>query len=525
MDIRNVRGRAIACAALLALAVPLAQAASITIGLPVTPTSMDPHFHQVSANTSPLSHVMEPLVELDPAKGVLPALAVSWRSVGDKVWDFKLRPNVKFHDGSPFTAKDVIFTYKRVVTVPNTPASFGVYVRGIESMIEVDPLTLRIIMKEPDAEFLVGISQILIMSHIAGAGPAPEGKTTQQMNSGNGVIGTGPYKFVSFTPNDRVVLAANPQYWGKRPPWESVTLKVVPNGAARAAALLSGEIDVALIPGENVDTLKANPKVSTIAADTVCFTYLALDQNAKAATVTGTDGRNPLRDPRVRKALSVAINRDAISRSLLPGLSKPAAELGWPTLFGASADARPDPYDPAQAKRLLAEAGYPNGFGITLATTSGLYLKDAEMAQAIASMWTRAGVQTKVDTMASTVFYARRNKLEHSAYLTFFCNYNGQLSYPIRLLSATRDVPKGYGTVNVSGYSNPKLDELIRTAMSTVDDGKRKALVQQASKIVRDETQVLSIVLLRYPYGVRQGLTFRPRADTFVTAMQVDPKK
>jgi peptide/nickel transport system substrate-binding protein len=251
-----------------------------------------------------------------------------------------------------------------------------------------------------------------------------------------------------------------------------------------------------------------------------------MDQHAQTPGVVDAGGRNPLTDLRVRKALSLAINRQALADRTLSGLAEPAAELGSPSLFGANPDAVPDPYDPAGAKSLLAEAGYTEGFGIKLATPNGLYASDTQLAAAIASMWTHAGIRTDVDSMPGSVFYARRNKLEFSAYVTFYCDYNGQMSYPLRLLSMTRDLGHGYGQVNVSGFSDTKLDSTLVQALQTLDDNARRKLVQEASRyVLRDKYQILPIVRLRYAYAVRPGLQFRTRLDTFLTAMQVSPAK
>ncbi len=510
------------CAAFL-LALP-ALAADLTIGVPITPTSMDPHYHNVSQNISPLSHVLEPLVFVEGTKDLSPALAVSWRAIDDKTWEFKLRPGVKFHDGSDFTAEDVAFTLRRVPKVPNPLASSTIFTRSIAEIIVVDPMTVHLKTIYPDAELPVNMSQLLVLSHKAAAGPAAEGKTTQQLNAGEGLIGTGPYKFVGFTPGERVTVTANRNYWGKAPMWDNVTLKVITSDATRTAAVLSGEIDAAMVPGESLDRLKASPNVKVTTGDTCFFVYLAMDQFEKTATVTGTDGRNPLRDPRVRRALSLAIDRNAISQRVLLGLAKPTAELGPASIFGTTPGVTPDPFDLDQARKLLAEAGYPQGFGITLHTPSGVFVGDTQIGQAVAAMWTRAGVKTTVESVVSSQFYSRRNNRDYSAYATNFCPYTGQMSYSVRLLGMTRDLPKANGTINVSGYSNPQVDRLITEALATVDDAKRAALVQQASKIVvKDEHAVLSLVQLGYVYATKKNLTLRTRMDTYLTAMQITP--
>ena len=498
------------------------RAADLTIGLNVTPTSMDPHFHYVSQNGSPLSHVLEPLVAMEGDRTLSPALATSWKAIDDTTWEFSLRKGVKFHDGSDFTAADVVFSYKRVLVVPNSPSSYAIFVKSIETTTVVDPYTIRFKTKVPDAELPINLSQVFILSAKAAGGPAPEGKTTAQLNAGDGLVGTGPYRFVSFVPNDRMVVTRSNTYWGKAPAWDTVTMRVIAQDSSRAASMMTGEINAAIVPGEAVDALKANPKVKVVVADACFFTYLALDQHEPSPTITGTDGKNPLKDPRVRKALSLAINRQAIAERVMSGLADPAAELGSSTLFGATPDAKPDPFDLEQAKKLLADAGYAKGFGITLHSPKGLFPSDAQLAQAIASMWTRAGVRTEVEAVPGSTFYSRRNKLEYSAYVTNACPYIGQMSYSLRILAMTRDMEKGNGQINVSTYSNPKIDALLTQAFGTIKDDSRAKLVQEASKIAMQEDRpVLAIIRHRYAYAVRSDLAFRPRIDTFLTAMQI----
>jgi peptide/nickel transport system substrate-binding protein len=443
--------------------------------------------------------------------------------VDDTTWRLDLRRGVKFQDGSDFTADDVIFSLKRVPKVPNSPSSAEIYIKSIVSMTAPDPYTIIFKTAAPDPSLPEGLTQILIMSHIAGNGPAPEGKTTAELNAGNGLVGTGPYRFVGFVPNDHLTVAAFPEYWGGKQPWDRVTMRFISEEGARTAAVMAGDIDVTSLPGDDLDAIRKNPRLAITVGDTGQFTYLALDEHEKTPGITGTDGVNPLRDPRVRKALSLAINRQGIADRIMYGLAAPSAELGPPSVFGTNPDAKPDPYDPQAAKALLTEAGYPNGFSIALGTPNGLYALDLKTAQAVAAMWEHIGVHTRIDDAPASVFYARRNKLEFSAYMTNMNVYDGQLSYSLRILSMTRDLPKGNGQINVSGYSNPELDRLLSQAAVTVDDGARRALVQKASRIVMDQHQVLPIVLHRAAYVSRKNLSIDPRLDMYLTAMQVRP--
>ncbi len=507
--------------ALLTVTTP-AIADTLTIGLNVSPSSMDPHFHYVGQNTGPLSHVFEALVAQLPDFSLGPRLATSWQAVDDRTWEFHLRPGVKFHDGSAFTAEDAQFSLHRVPLVPNSPNSFALYTKNIESMTIVDPLTLSITTKTADPEFPVSMSQILVMSHIAGNGPAPEGKTSQELNAGQGMIGTGPYRFAEFVSGDRMIVTANPTYWGGAPAWDRVVMKIITSDASRAAALLSGDLDATEVPGESLEPLKEDPKFRVVLGESCLISYLALDQHEHSPKVTDTDGKNPLQNPRVRAALSYAINRGAIAVRIMSGMADPAAELGPPTLFGAMQDAKADAYDPDKAKQLLTEAGYGGGFGLTLESPSGLFPRDADMAQAIAAMWTRVGVRTSVEALPGTMFYAHRNQLQYSAYVTNMCAYNGQLSYSLRILAMTQDIPKGNGGINYTGYSNPDVDHLISESLRTLNDDARRALVHQASDMVmhRDHA-VLSIIRLRTAYVSRRNLIIVPRLDNWLTAMQV----
>ena len=504
-----------------AFAAAPAEAADLTIGLTVSPTSMDPHFHYVGQNMGPLSHVFDALLAQQPDLGIAPALATSWKPLDDTTWEFNLRKGVKFQDGSDFTADDVIFTLKRVPLVPNSPSSLAIYTKGIASITAPDPYRILIKTSTPDPEFAIGLSQIFILSHTAASGPAPEGKTTQQLNAGDGLVGTGPYRFVSFVPNDRMVVMRNPGYWGKPQPWITVTMRVIGSDASRAAAMLAGDLDATELPGESLASIKANPKLQITIGDTAQITYLALDQHEPSPGVSDTGGRNPLRDARVRKALSLAINRQAIAERVMFGLAEPAAELGPTTMFGVNPDAKADPYDPDQAKKLLTEAGYPNGFGLKFNSPNGVFPSDLQLAQAIAAMWTRVGVRTTLEGVPGSVFYSRRNKLEYSSYATNMSVFNGQLSYSLRILSMTRDMDKGNGQINLSGYSNPAVDSLLTQALRTINDDDRRKLVQQVSGIVMGEHQVLPIIRLRNAYVTRHGITIVPRLDLFLTAMQI----
>jgi peptide/nickel transport system substrate-binding protein len=521
-------GSALCLAALVGVPVNASCAAELRIGLASTVSSVDPQYHMIWANVALSTHLFEHLTTQDDQQRITPGLALSWRTVADDEWEFKLRPGVKFHDGSDFTAADVAFSIERVAKLPNSPSSFAIFTKGIVSWEISDPLTIRFKTRGTYPELPVDLSLVPIVSHKAAAGPAPEGKTTQQMNAGEGTVGTGPYRFVEFVPNDRIAVARNDAYWGEKELWDRVTFRFMSNAATRVAALLSGDVDaIDYVPGTDLERLRRDPKVAVFAGLSNRIGYIVLDQFRETGSpgISGTDGRNPLMDKRVREALSIAINREALIDRVLSGAAEPAGELATPGLFGTNTDGWYDRYDPNRAKQLLAEARYPNGFGLHFVTTQGFYVQDAEIAQAIASMWTRIGVKTTVEALPSTVYYARRNKYEYSAYMGNLGAFNGQIAYGLQMLAATPTADRTLGQINFGKYSNSAVDKLIADAQRTLDEGKRADILREASRItMRDDHGLIVTHHDITAYATRKGLVFHPRLDQSMTAMQVRPE-
>lgn len=332
--------RVVTCGSVIvALALGGASAAlarDLVVALKTEPSSMDPQYHALTPNTQISQTIFDPIVRVDEQLKPQPALAESW-TVDGKVWTFKLRPDVKFSDGTPFTAEDVVFTYDRIPKVPNSPSPFTLYLGAVAKTEAVDPLTVRITTKDVTPLLLVNLAQLPIMSKKAASGPAPEGKTTTELNSGNGLIGTGPYKFVSWKRGAEFVLARNENYWGKPPAWDKVTYRPMTNAAARVAALLAGDVDmIEDPPTDDLPKLKADKKLYVEETPSVRVVYLALDQYAEPSPgVQGTD-KNPMKDKRVREALSLALNRDAIVDRVMGGVAKPAGNLLPYPMFGSS---------------------------------------------------------------------------------------------------------------------------------------------------------------------------------------------
>jgi peptide/nickel transport system substrate-binding protein len=514
----------LALMALLAVALPAA-AQDLRIGLKAEPTSLDPQYQNLAANNQVALNIFEPLVARDAGQRLVPALAVSWKPVSDTEWEFKLRPGVKFQDGAPFTAEDVVFTFERAAKVPNSPTPFTAITRQVTRLEIVDPLTLRITTAMPAPLLPVDLSNLPILSHTAAAGGAPEGRTTDELNRGEGLVGTGPFKFVAWKRGGDLTLARNDTYWGAGPAWAHVVFRPLANAPARVAALLAGDVDLIEDPPfADLARIRADSRLTLAKAVSSRVIYIGLDQHAEPSPgIPDTKGKNPLMDRRVREALSRAIDRKGIVDTIMDGLAVPAGDLLPYPAFGTSRDTRPEGYDPAASRRLLAEAGYPNGFALTLGTPNGRYLNDLKVAQAVAAMWTRIGVKTGVEAPAPPEFFKNRDEYRYSAFLSGWGAETGELSNPLRALVATPSREKGMGGSNRGRYSNPAMDAKLEEAMRTVDDKKREALLQEAGRLVRADFGILPLQFELSVWAMRRDLGYAARADQATLAQFVRP--
>ena len=501
----------------------MAQARDLTIALATEPSSMDPQFHSLTPNIQLSETLFDPLVRTDAVAKPIPALAESW-TVNGNVWLFKLRPNVKFSDGSPFTADDVIFTYARVPKVPNSPSAFTLYLKSIEKIEAVDPLTLKITTKGPSPVLLANLSIVPIMSKKAASGPAPEGKTTVELNRGDGLIGTGPYKFVSWRRGAEIVLDRNPHYWGTKPAWDKVIYRPITNPAARVAALLAGDVDVIENPPtDDLARLDKDKKLHIQKTPSVRVIYLALNQSKEVPPgMSGTEGKNPLTDKRVREALSLAIDRSAIVARIMDGVAQPAANLLPYPAFGASKKySMAAAADTAKAKELLAAAGYPKGFTLSLGSPAGRYINDQRIAQTVAAMWANIGIKTDVETMAPPVFFKKRDSYSFSTYLAGWAAATGEMANPLTALVVSHDPKQGLGTTNWSHYSNPEVDRLVADASKTLDEGKRAEMLQQAANMAMADYAILPLQFELSVWAMKQDVRYGGRSDQYTLAQDI----
>jgi peptide/nickel transport system substrate-binding protein len=513
------------------MAPALAADGTLTIGLNAEPSAIDPHYHNLGPNNAMSEHYFSTLVAQDEKQRLIPGLAVSWKPVDDTTWEFKLRKGVKFHDGSDFTADDVLFTMKRAPNVPNSPSSFALYLKGKE-FVKVDDYTIHVKTEAPYPLMAADLSNIYIIS--SGVG---ENVTTADFNSGKAAIGTGPFRFVEWVPGDRLVIERNESYWGQKPEWKKVVFKPITSAPARVAALLAGDVDfIDDVPPVDIPQLKKNDKVTLSQGVSNRVIYLHMDQFREDSPFVKANGggaiKNPLLDVRVRKAISKAINRPAIVERVMEGVAIPAGQLLPEGFFGVSPKLKPEPYDPEGAKKLLAAAGYPDGFELTLHGPNDRYINDAKIAEAVAQMLSRVGIKTAVETMTKAVYFSRAssggpNKSpEFSFILVGWGSGTGEASSPLKSLLATYDKSKGMGASNRGRFSDAETDQLITKALATNDDAAREKLLQQATERAIGEMQ--GIIPLHYQVNTwagRKGLSYVARTDEATLAMGVHTVK
>lgn len=532
--------RGAGCAAVLAGTLCVATAAiaaDLRVGLQAPPTSIDPHFNNAGVNNAIATNIFGRLFDFTADKSRLePQLATSWKAIDDKSWEFVLREGVTFSDGSPFTAQDVIYSVCRVPTITDSPSSFNAQIKSIASMEAVSPHKLIIRTKDVYPILPVDLSRIAVISSTVGEGKdvtfgagGCKGVTplkSSEFGSGKLAVGTGPYKLKSFVPGEKVELVRNERYWGDKPSWDNVLMRIIPSDPARVAAFLSGDLDV--IEKPPLQDLKRIEGGGGHIAKTVSqrVIYLAFDVGQEPTPgVKSTNGKNPFMDVRVRQAFSHAIDRKLIVDRIMSGEGVPASQLLPPGMFGYDATLKVDAYDLDKAKKLLADAGYPNGFDLVLASPNDRYINDSKIAEAVAQMLTRAGIRTSVETSPFAVYQKKKNNYDYSLTLGGWGTSTGEASYTLRALVATRSKETGMGDNNQGRYDNKTLNELIAKSLVTVDNDKREAMFKTAAQTVKAEAPLLPLHYEVISWAVRKGFDMTPRVDQYTLAQSVRPAK
>ncbi|MBM3114898.1 ABC transporter substrate-binding protein [Jeongeupia naejangsanensis] len=500
-----------------------AHAADLRIGLAADVSSLDPHFVNIAPNIALSSHLFESLTSVDANGKLQPGLATSWKAVDPTTWEFKLRRGVKFHDGSELTADDVVFSLDRPATLTNSPGPFTSYTKPIVAKQVVDRYTVRLKTATPYGPLPLDVNSIFIVSKKAAQNATPE-----DFNSGKALIGTGPFKFASFKRGEAIELVRNPQYWGEKPAWDKVTFRILTSDAPRLAALLAGDVDaIENVPTADIARLKANPKFVLAQRASWRTLFWQLDQwRDNSPYVTDKAGKplakNPLKDVRVRQAISKAINRDALVERTLEGLAIPAGNIVSPGILGNAKALKPEAYDPEGAKKLLAAAGYPDGFALTLHGPNNRYINDEQVVQTVAQLLTRVGIQAKVETLPLSAYFGKARAGDYSVALLGWGSLAGD--FALRSLVGTPNPDTGWGSWNWGRYSNPKVDQLVAASLASVEPQEREKLAEQAATQALKDYAVIPLYHQYASWGLKKGIKFTPRVDEFSFAWQFKPE-
>jgi peptide/nickel transport system substrate-binding protein len=506
-------------------------AQTLTMGVRGGPDSIDPHFTATGTHAEALKHVFDTLVWSGDGLEIEPRLAESWKPLDATTWEFKLRKGVKFHDGSDFTAEDVKFSIERIPVVTG-PNPLTIYVRRVKETRIVDPHTVRIVTDGPAPVLPNDFIRLFIVSAKAAKGLTKE-TANEAFNSGKAAIGTGPYKYVSWQPKGDLVVERFDGFWGPKEPWQRVVRKEIPNDAARVAQLKAGQLDlINRVPATDVAALSKDPKLAVQTIDTVYVFNLEMDQRAAtpAGQVSAKDGsplgKNPFLDIRVREAVDLAIDRKTLAEIAMEGLGKPANQMVTSSIFGFNKALPERKYDVAAAKKLLAEAGYPNGFKVQFSFTQDRLPGDRQVGTSIAQMLAAIGIDAAANAQPAAVFFPARTRGEFSMSMSGWGTLTGEAHYTLSSLAHSNDKDKKMGAFNILGYKNEEMDRVLQAAAVEMDDGQRRALLEKANELVLKDRQRLPIVAVGSAWAMQKDkVKIKARVDEDTLAMNIRPAK
>jgi peptide/nickel transport system substrate-binding protein len=477
------------------------------------PQTTDPYSQNEGLTNNINQLIYEFLVGRDKKLNLEPQLAVSWQQVDATTWRFKLRPGVKFHDGTPFTADDVVFSFQRAA---EPSSQLRVYSNAAGVPRKIDDLTVEFKTNGPNPIELEHVATINIMSKAwceKNKATKPQDFTHKEdMITAHQANGTGAWMLKSREPDVKTVLVKNPNWWGIKEGKfdgnvDEVVFQPISSDATRLAALLSGEVDIINDPPvQDVPRLTQNPGIKVLEGTENRVIFIGMDQQRDELLYSSVKGKNPFKDKRVRQALYQAIDVEAIRTTTMRGLSKPTgAMLPAPLPWIAEAEAR-FPFDRAKAKKLLTEAGYPDGFEVTLDCPNNRYVNDEKICQALAAMWTQIGVKTDVTAMPRANYFPKLEKLDTSLYML---GWGGAAVDPIFILQPVLHGAnaKGDGDYNYGRYSNAKLDALIDQIKIELDVEKRHKLINEALMVQHDELLNLPLHRQVIPWAMRSNVS------------------
>jgi peptide/nickel transport system substrate-binding protein len=481
--------------------------------------SMDPYARNETFLLTFTGNLYEGLVRRDRELKIEPALAVRWEQPDATTWRFHLRPNVRFHDGTPLTAEDVAFS---VVRAKAPGSNISTKLATVTGTRVVDPLTIDFITERPNPILLDEIADFFIMSKAwAEANNATQAADLTQRAENHATRhanGTGPFILASREPDRRTVLRPNPNWWDR--PEHNLTevqFNVIANDATRVAALLSGEIDmIYTVPPQDTDRLSRAPNLRVHQKAELRTIFLGFDQMRDQLLKSDVTGRNPFKDARVRRAFYQAIDMEAIRSRVMRGQSRNTALMWGPGINGFDEELdRRFPFDPDAARRLLAEAGYPQGFRVTMDCPNDRYVNDEAICQAVAAMLARVGVRIDLNAQTRARYFAEilGPRYNTSFYLLGWTPATYDAHNALFNLMATRGGVRGQ--FNVGGYSNARLDELTTAIATETDPAKRLAMIREAAKLHHEEVGHIPLHQQQVIWAARSNIDLVQLADNW----------
>ncbi|MBC7391990.1 MAG: ABC transporter substrate-binding protein, partial [Variovorax sp.] len=482
--------------------------------------SLDPHSLNESLQLSTDANVYDTLVGRNKDLTVAPLLATSWKQTSPTVWRFELRKGVKFHDGTPFTADDVLFSFARASGEGSDMKS---NTTDIKEVRKDGDFAVEIETKGPFPILPDVITQLMIMSKKW----CEDNKATTPVDRRKGIEntasfkanGTGPYRVRERQPNVRTVFTRNPTYWGKiEGNVQEVIFTPISNPATRVAALISGEIDVMEpVPVQDVARINASPNARVIAGPELRTIFLGMDQKRDELLYSSVKGKNPFKDKRVRQAFYQAIDINGIQRTVMRGASRPTALMVGPGINGWTAEQdKRLPYDIEAAKKLLADAGYPNGFEVTMNCPNDRYVNDGQICQSVAANLARIGVKVNLATETKGTYFPKILRRDTSFYLLGWTPTTYDSHNALTALMACPDDKTGAGQFNLGAYCNPKVDELTKKIQSETDKPKRDAMIKEAFALHTDDVGHLPLHQQALAWGVSKKVELTQMADNYM---------
>ena len=480
--------------------------------------SMDPHSLNETLQLSVTGNVYEPLVGRNKDLSLAPALATSWKQIAPTVWRFELRKGVQFHDGSPFTADDVLFSLARTQVEGSDMKS---YTNDFKEVRKIDSHTVEIETKTPFPILPDGLSLVYIMSKKwceTNQATAPVDRRKGIENAASfRANGTGPFRVRERQPNVRTVFTRNGSYWGKiEGNVTEVVFTPIGNDATRVAALLSGEVDVMEpVPLQDIERVNSSANTRAITGPELRTIFLGMDQKRDELLYSNVKGKNPFKDKRVRQAFYQAIDIEGIKKTVMRGASNPSAQMIGPGVNGFQPDMKRLPYDVEAAKKLMAEAGYPNGFEVGMNCPNDRYVNDSRICQTVAANLSRINVKINLQAETKGTYFPKVLRRDTSFYMLGWTPATYDAHNALNAIIACVD-DKGAGQFNLGAYCNPAVDELTKKVQAETDKTKRNAYIKEAFDVHAADIGHIPLHQQALAWGVSKKVKIVQLADNFM---------